>query len=134
MNRTCLFVPFLLCSALPLTLSGQVPADLVQAAQARDQAIDKVDVAAWERLTAPDFTAVNETGHLFTRADRIAKLKKTKPGTLPTSCGQERITMFANGSAALRRCLTGGNWWIDVWAKSASGWQVIAVQGTRAAR
>jgi hypothetical protein len=134
MNRRRLAILLLLCPAVPCTLAGQTPADLVQAMRARDQAVDKADVAAWERLTAPEFTNVTETGHLLTRAERVAELKNTKPATTPSICAQEQITMFARGSAATRRCLDGGVWWISVWAKSDSGWRVIAVQGTPAAK
>ena len=132
MNRRRLAILLLLCPAVPCTLAGQTPADLVQAMRARDQAVDKADVAAWERLTAPEFTLVTETGQLLTRADRVAELKKATPAASPSICDQEQITMFARGSAATRRCLDGGIWWIAVWAKSDSGWRVVAVQGTSA--
>lgn len=124
----------LVACCVPLIVKGQAPGDLAQAARARDLAIDKVDVTTWERLTAPDFTVVNETGRLLTRTERIAEFKKMKPAASPSTCGQERIVMFASGNAATRRCLSEGNWWIEVWAKSGSGWQAVAVQGTRAAK
>jgi len=132
MTRTYLVAALLLCTA-PVVVAAQAPADLVQAAHARDQAVDKVDVATWERLTAPEFTVVNETGHLLTRAERIAELRKAKPAPSPIPCGQERIAMLANGNAAVRRCLS-GVWWTDVWVKSGTGWQVVAVQGTPAGK
>ena len=119
---------------LPMVLAGQAPADLVQAVRARDTAIDKVDVATWQRLTASEFTVVNDTGRLLTLAERIAELKQTKPVASPTPCGQEKFTMLANGTAATRRYRCGATWWLDVWVKSASGLQALAVQGTPAAK
>jgi hypothetical protein len=119
---------------LPMVLAGQVPADLVQAVWARETAVDKVDVATWQRLTASEFTVVNDAGRLLTRAERIAELKQTKPVASPTPCGQEKFTMFANGTAATRRYRCGATWWLDVWAKSAAGWRALAVQGTPAAK
>lgn len=116
------------------TVAAQVPADLTQAIKARDQAVGKVDVPAWERLTATGFTVVDDNGHRFTRAERLTDFKKTKPAGSPGVCGQERTAMFANGTTATRTCLIDGTWWLDVWVKGATGWQVVAVQGTRAAK
>jgi hypothetical protein len=115
---------------VPLVLAAQAPADLPQAIKLRDQAIDKADTATWERLTAPNFTGVDATGHRFTRAERLVELKQQKPAASASSCGQERVTLFANGMAATRTCLADGVWWLDVWMKSSLGWQVVAVQGT----
>ena len=134
MKRIGNVLVLMLCFVLPIALTGQAPADLVQAARARDAAIDKVDVATWQRFTAPEFTVVNDAGRLLTLAERITELKQSKPVASPTPCGQERITMFANGTAATRRYRCGATWWLDVWVKSASGWQALAVQGTPAAK
>jgi hypothetical protein len=133
MSRPRCVIAILICS-IPMLGRAQAPPDLVQAARARDQAIDKIDVATWDRLTAPDFTVVLETGRLVTRAERIVEFKKQKPVTTPSVCAQERIVMFANGNAATRRCVDGGIQWLEVWAKSPSGWQTVAVQGTPTAK
>jgi hypothetical protein len=134
MERIGIVVVVVLCLALPVVLTGQAPADLVQAVRARDAAIEKVDVATWQRFTASEFTVVNDAGRLLTLAERITELKQTKPAPSSTPCGQERITMFANGTAATRRYRCGTTWWLDLWVKSASGWQALAVQGTPAAK
>ena len=134
MHTRCLAILLLLYPAVPFTLAGQVPADLVEAVRARSQAVDKADVPAWERLTAPEFTNVTETGRLLTRAERVAELKKAKPAATPSTCAHEQITMFAKGNGATRRCLDNGVWWIAIWTKSDSGWRVVAVQGTPAAK
>src|SRR5690348_5055171 len=70
-------------------LPAQVPADLTQAFKARDQAIDKVDVAAWERVTAAGFIVVDDTGRRLTRAERLTQFKKSKPATTVSTCGQQ---------------------------------------------
>jgi hypothetical protein len=136
--KTSHVVVALILSASPLLYATQttqpIPADLLQAANARDAAVDKIDVPAWDRLTAPEFTTVNETGHFMTRAERLAEFKKDKPRATPSVCAQPKNTMFANGTAAVRRCLGDGVWWTTVWTKTTGGWQVIAVQGTVAAK
>ncbi len=133
MKRMGIAVVLVLCVVLPMVVTGQAPADLVQAVAARDTAIDKADLATWQRLTASQFTVVNDAGRLLTLAERIAELKQTKPAAKPTPCSQEQFTMFANGTTATRRYRCGATWWLDVWVKSASGWQAVAVQGTPAA-
>lgn len=100
---------------------------LDQAMRTRDASIDEVDVATW-RLTASDFTVVNDGGRLLTLAERIAELKQAKPVSSPTAHTQERVTMFANGTGATRRYRCGATLWPDVWVKSTSGWQVLAAQ------
>ena len=135
--KTSTVVVALVLSAAPRSYTTQSfppPTDLVQAAKSRDAAIDKVDVPTWERLTAAEFTTVDETGHFMTRAERLAQFKKGKPSATPNTCTQPKFTVFASGTAAVRRCLDGGVWWTDVWAKTSSGWQVVAIQGTVAAR
>ena len=77
MRRSHLFATLVLAVA-SRGLAAQVPADLVQAMKARDQAIDKADVQTWERLTTTDFASVDETGHRVSRADRVTALKKAK--------------------------------------------------------
>jgi hypothetical protein len=126
-----------LCAFTPAAMKGQagaVPPDLIKAMDAWTAAIDKADVAAWERLTTRHWTAVNATGQLVTRDDRIAQLKTMKPAEAPSTCGADRVTVFASGNAATRRCLTGGNWRLEVWTNSGDGWKVVAVQVTPAAK
>ena len=122
----------LFISVAPVVHTTQAPPpDLLQASRARNIAIDKVDAPAWEKLTAAEFTTVDETGHFMARAERLAEFKQQKPNPSSTKC-PSKFTMFANGTAAVERCLSDGVWWTDVWTKTAEGWQVIAVQGTTA--
>ena len=124
------FVPAVMLGQAPAT----APSDLLKAMDALTTATDKADVAAWERLTTRRWTAVNASGQLVTREERIAELKQTKPAETPSTCGSDRVTVFAGGNAATRRCLTGGYWRLEVWTKSGEGWEVVAVQITPAAK
>jgi hypothetical protein len=137
MTRKHFLTALVLCCA-PVLVEGQAPPqaspDLVKAIQARSDAIDKVDTATWERFTTSRFTVVNPDGRRLTRAERLTELKQAKPAATPSACGSERITMFAGGTAATRQCLDGGNWWLEVWTKTGQQWQVVAVQGTTAAK
>ena len=129
------FLAALVLCCAPVLVEGQAPPDLVKAIKARAEAVDKVDVATWERYTTSRFTVVQPTGNLLTRADRVAELKQAKPAASPTPCTSERITMFAGGVGATRRCLdAAGAWWLEVWTKAGSQWEVVAVQGTTAAK
>jgi hypothetical protein len=58
---------------------AQVPADLQKTMEERDQALTKADAATWDRLTADDFTLVDETGTFMTKAQRLAQIKTQKP-------------------------------------------------------
>ena len=138
MLKSLIRTALVLCCCAPAVMQGQAPAtvppELLKAMDAWTAAIDKADVAAWERLTTRRWTAVNATGHLVTREERTADLKQMKPPATPTTCASDRVTIFASGNAATRRCLTGGNWRLEVWTKSAEGWEVVAVQLTPAAK
>lgn len=109
---------------------AQAPPDLANAVRERDQAVFKPDAATWDRLTTDEFTVVQENGHLLTKAERLAEIRTHRPLPLPpTGCAdKELFTMY--GNVAIRRCLAGGQWDIEVWVKSTKGWQVAAVQVT----
>ena len=68
-----------LISLASSSVLAQVPADLQKTIDERDQAIAKVDAATWDRLTADDFTLVDETGAFMTKAQRLAQFKTQKP-------------------------------------------------------
>lgn len=136
MLKSLIRTALVLCSFAPAVMQGQAPAaappELLKAMDEWTAAIDKADVAAWERLTTRRWTAVNESGHLVTREERMAQLKTMKPTETPSACASDRVTVFASGNAATRRCLTGGNWRLEVWTNSGDGWKVVAVQVTPA--
>src|SRR5262245_3637345 len=80
----------------PAKLITNTPPDISKAASERDEAVNKVDVATWDRLTAPDFTLVDETGRFMNRADRLAEFKVSKPADSPNPCQQEQFKVYGN--------------------------------------
>jgi hypothetical protein len=46
-------------------LAPEIPAELRQGIQARDEAVTKKDASTWDRLTMPGFIAVRPEGRLM---------------------------------------------------------------------
>ncbi len=110
-------------------LGAQAPGDLKKTMQERDQAVDKADSVVWDRLTADEFTLVDETGTFMTKAQRLAQLKTQKPSA---ATPHEREQVTGQGDVYVRRFLSGGQWVLDVWVRKPAGWRVTAVQVTNA--
>lgn len=125
---TLRFVALLAC-LVPTALAAQVPAELREAMHARDQAIAKIDAPTWDRLTADDFTVVQEDGVMMTKAERLAQFKTQKPSA-ETPKEDEQIKHY--GDVFVRRFRSGAVWVLDVWVKDVEGWRVAAVQVTTA--
>jgi hypothetical protein len=70
---------FALCCLMPRASAAQVPAELLEAMRARDEALAKADADTWNRFTTADFTDVRTDGILLTRAERLALLKTQTP-------------------------------------------------------
>ena len=114
---------------VPSAISAQVPADLQQAMSVRDLAVAKVDAATWDRLTTEDFTVVDATGALLTKAMRLAQIKID---TATTLVPREDVTIKRYGNVFVRRFRAGDIWVLDIWVKEAQGWRVAVVQVTPA--
>lgn len=114
---------------LPVTAIAQAPADLREAMRARDRAVALADASTWDRLTADDFTVVQEDGVLMTKAERLAQMKMQKPG-VETPVQRESVKRY--GDAYVRRFLFGDVWVLEMWTKSVGGWRNVAVQVTTA--
>jgi uncharacterized protein DUF4440 len=112
-----------LSSALVAPFGPQVPAELREAMRARLEAVCKVDAAAWDRLTADEFTVVVPEGKLLTKAERLAALKTEKPRPVP-ALQRERIQRY--GDTVLRRFVDGGEWILEVWVQQDGLWRVVA--------
>lgn len=125
--RTTCFVA-LMCLAAS-AVGAQVPADLQKTIEERDQAVAKADAAAWDRLTADDFTLVDETGAFMTKAERLAQIRTQKPSP---STAFQRVQVKRYGDAYVRRFLSGDIWVLDIWVRQPAGWRVAAVQVTTA--
>ena len=115
-----------------IQLHAQVPADLQQTMRERDRAVTQADAATWDRLTADEFTLVDEKGKFMTKAQRLAELRQQKPEASPAPQQQVQIKLY--GNMAVRRFRAGNIWVVDIWNKQAQGWRVVAVQVTPAAR
>jgi uncharacterized protein DUF4440 len=127
-TRICCLVAFLCLTAS--SVLAQVPADLQKTMDERDHAVSNIDVATWDRLTADDFTLVDNTGAFMTKAQRIAQLKTEKP--TPYTAPQ-RVQIKRYGDAYIRRFLSDGSLWVlDVWIRQGNTWRVAAVQTTDA--
>ncbi len=120
----------LLC-LLPLGLAGQVPDDLRQAMDQRDEAIVQANAIVWDRLTTEDFTVVRENGRLMTKAERLAQLRQQTPAPLPAP-EQEQIQRY--GDVVVRRIRVGDVWVLQVWVRGEQGWRVSIGQLTRVAQ
>ena len=129
MNRARITCLVALMSLAASRLFAQVPADLQKTMEERDQAVAKVDAATWDRLTADDFTLVDETGAFMTKAQRLAQIKTQKPSP-PTAA--QRVQVKRYGDAYVRRFLSGNIWVLDIWVRQPTGWRVAAVQVTTA--
>ena len=113
---------------LPAALPAQVPDDLRGAIRARTAAIAHVDTAAWNRLTADDYTVVQADGRLLNKAQRLAQFKTERPSSIPPF---EHETFQSYGDAVVHRFQVGDAWVLEVWVKDAArGWRVTNTQIT----
>ena len=109
--------------------SGQVPADLRTAMQARDTAFYAVDPTQWEKYTAPTFTTVQQDGSFLTRAERLVHLRTQTPRPyVPRSREQNE----RRGELVVARFFSGGLWVLEVWTKETGAWMVLMSQVTTA--
>lgn len=129
MPGTTIWVCTALVAAIATPVAAQVPADLREAMLARDKAAAQRDVATWDRLTADEFIVVLPDGVRRTKADRLAHLKRQKPGVW-TPPEHELVRVY--GDVAVQHFLSAGDWALVVWVKGATGWQVVAAQDTPA--
>lgn len=120
---------FMLSCLISCASAAQVPAELLEAMRARDEAIAKADTATWDRLTTADFTDVRTDGTLMTKAERLALLKTQNP---TTPVPREQVQIKHYGDVFVRRSRTPDAWVLDIWVKDAGVWRVAAVQLTTA--
>ena len=118
-----------LCCLMPRASAAQVPAELLEAMRARDEALAKADADTWNRFTTADLTDVRTDGILLTRAERLALLKTQTP-TTPVQREQVQIRHYDD--VYVRRSQTVDAWVLDIWVKDAGVWRVVAAQLTTA--
>jgi cell division septal protein FtsQ len=112
-------------AALPVLSQAQAPPELREAMRARLEAVWKKDAAAWDRLTADEFTVIVPEGRLMSKAERLAVLKAEKPEP-PHVIEREQIRVY--GETAVRRFVDGSEWVLEVWVRKNGAWRVVAAQ------
>jgi ketosteroid isomerase-like protein len=136
--------------ALPLALSQTPsPTDNKTAEQEVRQMIEqyrtaltKKDTAALERIWADDYTFVNASGAVVTKAERLANLKSgaTSLDTIVTDSDMKIRIYGGDVAVAINRVTlkgqysgkaTSGQFQASIiWAKTPSGWQLVCNQIT----
>jgi hypothetical protein len=127
-----LIATLLLCS---LTNAAEVPADLAKAVKDYDEAQIHGDKAELQRLVADDYTLVNSSGRVQSKAELIADY--TTPGYKiePFEILQPVEKVWSDGAVmggvVNLRGIDGGKpfsvtlRFADIWAKRNGKWQVI---------
>ena len=149
MRRALLAFSLLLGPTVSNALAGQAPTELTRAAETRDRAIQTGDMVAWAQLTAAEFTVVDQTGRLSTRADQLVQIRSIQGIELSaqpliyidgirvddiaeagesSACSDLNFVLSPGGMVATRRCLTRTGMKLEVWTRTSSGWQAIAAQ------
>ena len=147
--------PLLLASlisfvALPLALS-QAPSstdtktaeqEVKQMIEQYRNALTRKDTAALERIWADDYTFINASGTVVTKAERLANLKSgaTSLDTIVTDPDMKIRVYGGDVAVAINRVTlkgkysgkaTSGQFQASiVWAKTPSGWQLVCNQIT----
>src|SRR5205823_21324 len=105
-------------------------------------ALMKGDAAALERIWADDYTFINASGAVLTKAERLANQKSgaTKLGTIETDPNMKIRIYGGDVAIAISRVTikgqysgkaTSGQFQASiVWAKTPSGWQLVCNQIT----
>jgi ketosteroid isomerase-like protein len=136
--------------ALPLALS-QTPSsadnktaehEVRQMIEQYRTALTKKDTAALERIWADDYTFINASGAILTKAERLANLKSgaTSLDTIITDPDMKIRVYGGDIAVAINRVTlkgqysgkaTSGQFQASiVWAKTPSGWQLVCNQIT----
>ena len=136
--------------ALPLALS-QAPSstdtktaeqEVKQMIEQYRTALTKKDTAALERIWADDYTFINASGAVVTKAERLANLKSgaTSLDTIVTDPDMKIRVYGGDVAVAINRVTlkgkysgkaTSGQFQASiVWAKTPSGWQLVCNQIT----
>jgi hypothetical protein len=89
------------------------------------------DVAAWERLSAPDHAIINPDGSRASRAQRVAALKAPPPAGAAPPVPAQNVRIIVKGDVAAVTWTAGTSRSLKVLARSKSGqWQQVLQQNT----
>jgi ketosteroid isomerase-like protein len=121
----------------PMALPAWSPTTAAEReALAAFQAIQKAnasrDLAAWERLSAPDHTIITPEGARISRAERVASLKAPAPAAADagTATPDREVRVVVKGDVAAVTWMGGGNRSLKVLARRAGTWQQVLQQAS----
>ena len=121
--------------------ASAVEHEVKQMYDAYRQALLERDVAALERLWADDYTFINASGQLLSKADRLANLKSgaTAFGTIKNE-DEQLVRVYGDAAVATSRVTIVGRYSgretsgqyhaMNVWVKRQGRWQLVATQLT----
>ena len=121
--------------------SAEIPADLAKSVKDYDEAQVHGNRAELERLVADDYTLVNSSGRIQTKAELIADYTapgyKIEPFTVLEPVEKVWSDGAVMGGVATLRGVDGGKpfsvtlRFADIWAKRSGKWQVIYTHVSR---
>src|SRR6185436_6520661 len=117
MRTTLSLAVLIICATVP-ALAQKVDPEFIKARQARIQAMNTGDQAAFDRYTADDFFVVGGTGVLESRAQRVARANVTRQPPAPYL--DEKITPYGDDTVVLSWSTSGqggGSRMLEVWVK-----------------
>ena len=130
-------------AAVPTTSqTSEAEREVKQMIKEYRQALLKRDVAALERIWADDYTFINASGKLLSKAERLANLKSgaTALETIKSE-GEPVVRVYGDAAVAVSRVTLAGRYSgratsgafrsMHVWAKRQGHWQLVANQQTR---
>jgi hypothetical protein len=125
----------------PMVGAGELPSDLAKAVEAYDKAQVRGDRAELERLLADDYTLVNSSGQIETKAQLISDYTapgfKLEPFVVTDAIEKVWSNGAVMGGIAILRGVDGGKRFeatlrfADIWAKRSGQWQVIYTHVSR---
>jgi len=131
------------CAVVPRQpRSAAAEAEVRQTVRAYDDALRRADAAALERFWADEYTFVNPSGQLVTRAERMANVSggRTAFDTLSHEVREERIRVYGNmalyttvlalGARYGGQAASGNFRAMVVWTYRDGRWQQVASQLT----
>ena len=90
------------------------------------------DVAAWERLSAPDHAIIGADGARTSRAERVAALKAPAPATAanPPPGADQNVRLMVKGDLAAVTWTAGNSRSLKVLARKNGQWQQVLQQSS----
>lgn len=105
-----------------------------KAALSAFQAIQKAnaarDLAAWEKLSAPDHAIIGADGLRTSRAERVAALKSPTTATASAVAPDQQVRVTVKGDLAAVTWLAGSNRSLKVLALKGGQWQQVLQQSS----